>query len=76
MRRSALTMLVSAAAVMSASGAALAQDAAAGDRVFNQCRTCHQVGPTARIGVGPPLNGLFDGRKKGTWPGYTYSTAY
>ncbi len=23
-----------------------------------------------------PLNGLFDGRKKGTFPGYSYSAAY
>ncbi len=76
MRGNALTMLLSAAAIMSGSGAALAQDAAAGERLFSQCRTCHQVGPTARIGVGPPLNGLFDGRKKGTWPGHSYSAAY
>ncbi len=35
MRPNALTMFLSAAAVMSASGAALAQDAAAGERLFN-----------------------------------------
>lgn len=55
---------------------ASAQDAAAGERLFNQCRACHQMGPTARSGVGPPLNGLFAGRKAGTWPGYAYSDAY
>ncbi len=55
---------------------ASAQDAAAGERLFNQCRACHQVGETARNGVGPVLNGLFAGRKAGTWAGYTYSDAY
>jgi cytochrome c len=54
---------------------ASAQDAAAGERIFNQCRACHQVGPTARNGVGPQLNGLF-GRNKGSVPNYTYSAAY
>jgi cytochrome c len=58
-----------------ASPAAQAQDAAAGERVFNQCRACHQVGPTARNGVGPNLNGLF-GRKAGSVQGYTYSAAF
>jgi cytochrome c len=61
---------------LGASGSAVAQDAAAGERIFNQCRACHQVGETARVGVGPPLNGLFAGRKKGTWPNYSYSAAY
>ncbi len=56
--------------------AAQAQDAAAGERVFLQCRACHQVGPTARNGVGPQLNGLFDGRKAGTAANYSYSNAY
>ena len=39
-----------------------AQDAAAGERVFAQCRACHQVGATAKNAVGPVLNGLV-GRK-------------
>lgn len=54
---------------------ASAQDAAAGERLFNQCRACHQLGETARNGVGPQLNGLF-GRKAGSAPNYTYSAAY
>lgn len=54
---------------------AQAQDAAAGERIFNQCRTCHQLGETARNGVGPQLNGLF-GRKAGTVAGYSYSNVY
>jgi cytochrome c len=53
---------------------ALAQDAANGEKVFAQCRACHQVGPTAKNAVGPLLNGLF-GRKAGTVEGYNYSPA-
>jgi cytochrome c len=60
---------------MMAQAPASAQDAAAGERLFNQCRACHQVGETARNGVGPQLNGLF-GRNKGSVAGYTYSAAY
>jgi cytochrome c len=55
--------------------AAQAQDAAAGERTFAQCRTCHQIGETAKNGVGPQLNGLF-GRKAGSVEGYSYSNAY
>jgi cytochrome c len=58
-----------------APGAASAQDVAAGERIFNQCRTCHQVGDKARNAVGPQLNGLF-GRKAGSVEGYSYSAAY
>jgi cytochrome c len=55
-------------------GGAAAQDASAGERVFTQCRACHQVGEAAKNGVGPVLNGLF-GRKAGTVEGYSYSAA-
>jgi cytochrome c len=55
---------------------ALAQDAAAGEKLFAQCRTCHQVGETAKNAVGPQLNGMFNGRKAGTAEGYSYSNAY
>jgi cytochrome c len=53
---------------------ALAQGAEAGERVFVQCRACHQVGEAARNLVGPKLNGLF-GRKSGTIEGYSYTDA-
>jgi cytochrome c len=54
--------------------AAFAQDAAAGEKVFLQCRSCHQVGPTAKNQIGPVLNGLF-GRTAGHVEGYAYSDA-
>jgi cytochrome c len=66
-------LLVCAAAVMFAPSA-MAQDADAGQKVFNQCRACHQIGPNARNLVGPKLNGLF-GRKSGSVEGYNYSDA-
>jgi cytochrome c len=51
-----------------------AQDAAAGEKVFATCKACHQVGPAAKNGIGPTLNGLF-GRHTGSVEGYAYSTA-
>ena len=54
--------------------AAKAQDPAAGEKAYAVCRPCHQVGETAKNGVGPVLNGLF-GRKSGTIEGYSYTDA-
>jgi cytochrome c len=66
-------MLALASMVVSCGGA-MAQDAAAGEKVFQKCRACHQVGETAKNGVGPVLNGLL-GRKSGTIEGYSYTEA-
>lgn len=60
--------------VLSGTGLAQAQDAAAGEKVYSQCRACHQIGPTAKNAVGPVHNGLI-GRAAGTYPGYAYSNA-
>jgi cytochrome c len=49
-------------------GQGYAQDAAAGERVFIQCKACHQAGNNAKNAVGPVLNGLF-GRKAGSVEG-------
>lgn len=54
---------------------AVAGDPAAGQRVFAQCRACHQVGETARNAVGPQLNGLF-GREAGSVEDYSYSPVF
>jgi cytochrome c len=67
-------LLLVCAATMTFVPAAKAQDAAAGEKVFAQCRICHQVGPNARNLVGPELNGLF-GRHSGSVEGYNYSEA-
>ena len=55
-------------------GAAGAQDAALGEKVFLKCKACHQIGEGAKSAVGPALNGIV-GRPAGTYPGYTYSDA-
>ena len=65
---------LSAVLLLTGIGGAQAQDPAAGEKVFAQCRACHQVGETAKNAVGPVLNGLF-GRPAGSVEGYTYSAA-
>ncbi|MBV1707511.1 MAG: cytochrome c family protein [Hyphomicrobiales bacterium] len=54
--------------------AAAAGDPAAGAKVFQKCRVCHQIGPGAQNAVGPVLNGVV-GRHSGIYPGYSYSDA-
>jgi cytochrome c len=68
------SFVLSAAFILVGLGQAQAQDAAAGEKVFAQCRACHQVGENAKNAVGPVLNGLF-GRPAGSVEGYTYSPA-
>src|SRR6201986_467064 len=65
---------VAAAALALGTGTALAQDAAAGAKVFIKCKACHQIGEGAKNAVGPVLNGVV-GRKAGTYPDYSYSDA-
>lgn len=55
--------------------AAIAADLARGARLFgSRCASCHNVGPSARGGFGPHLNGIF-GRRAGSAPDYRYSPA-
>jgi cytochrome c len=68
------TLFLTIGILAAAGGHALAQSAEAGERVFAQCRACHQVGETAKNLVGPQLNGMF-GRKSGTVEGYSYTEA-
>jgi cytochrome c len=51
-----------------------AGNAAAGQRVFNQCASCHTIGKGAQAEAAPVLNGVV-GRKAGSAPGYDYSAA-
>ena len=63
--------------VASSAGAASQKatgNAAAGEKVFARCAACHQVGPTAKSGFGPALNGVV-GHKAASLAGYTYSPA-
>ena len=74
MTRSLLAAFSFAAMICVNLAPASAQDAAAGEKSFAKCRPCHQVGETAKNGVGPELNGLF-GRHSGSVAGYNYSDA-
>ncbi len=66
--------LVALTVASSALAAGPVGNAANGERDFAVCRACHQVGPTAKNGIGPVLNGVV-GRTAGTFPGYTYSAS-
>jgi cytochrome c len=68
------SFLIGSAILVGLAAPARAQDAAAGEKDFMVCRACHQIGPGAKIAVGPVLNGVI-GRKAGTFPGYAYSPA-
>ncbi|MDY7540366.1 cytochrome c family protein [Undibacterium sp. RTI2.1] len=46
----------------------------AGKAAFKKCASCHQVGPSARGGFGPELNGII-GRRAGATGDYRYSQA-
>jgi cytochrome c len=63
-----------AAGATALAGAASAHDVAAGEKTFNVCRACHEIGDGAKNLVGPVLNGVV-GRKSGSHPGYVYSYA-
>lgn len=72
--RSALAL-----AALTGSAAALAApptaNVAVGKATFAAaCASCHQVGPSARNGFGPQLNGVL-GRPAGSIAGYRYSPA-
>jgi len=66
--------LAAAIGLVVSTGAALAQDVAAGETSFRKCAPCHSIGPDAANKVGPVLNGL-DGRPAGSVAGFNYSDA-
>jgi cytochrome c len=65
--RQALLVLVVAAVP------AFAQDAARGQKLFEECAACHALERNTQS-VGPDLHGVF-GRKAGTLDDFRYSTA-
>lgn len=60
-----------AAMMISSSVSAQDGDAAAGEKVFKKCSSCHNVGEGAKNKVGPALTGVL-GRVAGTAPDYKY----
>jgi cytochrome c len=69
-----LVLVLGASIIAIVPGHAQAQDAASGEKIFVQCKACHQIGENAKNAVGPVLNGLF-GRKAGSIEGFSYSSA-
>ena len=68
--------LTAAALVATLATPALAQgDPAAGEKVFNKCKACHQVGADAKNRVGPVLNGVI-GRPIASIEDFKYSDAF
>lgn len=70
----ALALLFVATGVAQAGNSMLGGSPEAGAVVFKKCMACHQVGPDARNGIAPVLNGVV-GRPAGKYPGYNYSSA-
>jgi cytochrome c len=70
-----IEMIMAAVLNASISSQSLTQEQAAGELVFKQCNTCHQVGENGKNEVGPVLNGII-GRKAGTAPGFEYSPGF
>jgi cytochrome c len=69
------TLVVAVIALAASTGTTLAQEAAPGEQVFKRlCMPCHDIGPEAKIKLGPPLNGV-DGRHSGSFEGFNYSPA-
>jgi cytochrome c len=70
-------MIATAAVLIAGSGAAFAQDAAAGEKEFNKCKSCHMIvaddGTEIVKGgrTGPNLYNII-GRKAGTVPDFRY----
>lgn len=64
--------MLAAAALLVHSMPAVAGDAAAGQRVFAQCRACHTVDNGGRNGVGPNLFGIV-GSPAAKKEGFRYS---
>lgn len=59
--------------MLAAAGHCLAQDAAAGEKVFAKCKACHVV-DADKNKIGPSLMGVV-GRTAGTHAGFKYSAA-
>ncbi len=71
-----LTALAVAALAAGLSLPALAEgDAAAGEKIYNRCKSCHAVGEGARNRVGPQLNGIV-GAEIASVDGFKYSKAF
>ena len=71
--RTILALSFCAAGALMAGSAAAEGDAAAGEKVFNKCKTCHSL-EAGQNKIGPSLAGVI-GRAAGTVEGFAYSDA-
>lgn len=67
-------LFAAATVVLAVSAANAAGDAAKGQTLFVRCAVCHSAQKGAPNRIGPNLFGVV-GRKAGTLPGYSYSSA-
>ena len=73
-RAATYVIMLASAGTLSVPLTAMAEgDAAAGEKVFVHCAPCHSTKPGENK-LGPSLAGVF-GRKAGTEPGFSYSSA-
>lgn len=70
----ALTALLTLGPTCAGAAGPVANVAAGKATFVAACASCHQVGPSARGGFGPQLNGIV-GRLAGSTPDYSYSAA-
>lgn len=66
-------MMIAALVAAATASPALAQDAAAGEKAFVQCKACHSV-VKGQNRIGPSLAGIV-GRKSASEAGFNYSPA-
>lgn len=74
--RAGLMLAAALLAVMGGSSPSLADgtDLAAGEKLYNGCKACHEIGEGAHNKVGPHLDGII-GRKAAAIEGFRYSGA-
>ena len=74
MRPLLISLSVAVAVVCTAAAADQFGDPAAGEKVYRECKRCHQIGPGAKHRIGPHLNGIF-GRQAASQDEFRYSKA-
>lgn len=71
---SRIVMSIAVAVQCTTAAADTLGDATAGETIYRQCTSCHQVGEGAKHRIGPHLNGIF-GRQAASHDGFRYSDA-
>lgn len=72
MRGFRFSLSVAAAVFCTVAAADEFGDPIAGERIYKQCKSCHQIGAAAKHRIGPHLNGIF-GRQAASHDGFRYS---